>query len=230
MSEELDKDATSTPTEPKKVEIDTAPKPKPKRHVLAWFIVFFVVSLAANAYFIKDKMAGGGAEDEATGPVGRMFSRKPAGPAPGVVEASKDLLAGAGAELEAALGLCREGDYRNARLAVERAEKLTAIASKLNVPPAEGKAAPDAKGILEKMNARTIEGYASAESELAALFPETAPAPEEKKAEPEGATPAEPAQGEAGAAQSETEKPAAPEATAKETEPAPHKEAAGGKA
>lgn len=204
MSEELGKDTTEAAAPPKRVEIDVTPKPKQpkKRNVLAWFIAIFVVSIALNAFFIKDRWFAAGDETQADAgsSVPRPFrAKKPVTPA-GTVEAHAALVDAAKGELKSALGLCGEGDFRNARIAAERADQLVAIAAKLQVPAGDAKAtAPDAKAILEKLSAHTAEGYTSAESELRSLFPDEAkaapdektdqaaePATEEAKADPAG--------------------------------------------
>jgi hypothetical protein len=197
VSEELGKDTTEAAAQPKRVEIDVTPKPKParKRNVLAWFIAIFVVSIALNAFFIKDKWFGAGDETQADAgsSVPRPFHKKASTPAP-VVDAHAALVEAANGELKSARDLCGEGDFRNARIAAERADQLVAIAAKLQVPAGDAKAtAPDAKAILEKLSAHTAEGYTSAESELRTLFPDEAKAVPDEKADE--AT--EPAKGEA---------------------------------
>lgn len=175
MSEELERESTSL-TPP------AAPAPKRKgRTWLAWLIVLFIVSVAGNALCVRNMLVPATEEDggAVAGP-SFGFGRK-SGPPPGVSEARKALIEEGNAELAKALTASKADDYRSAREAVTRAGTLFGIAGKLG---AKGDALPDVAAILDKLSARE---FASAESELATLVPDAAPADEKAPASVEPA-------------------------------------------
>jgi hypothetical protein len=218
VSEDLDKDLP-TADQPKKVEIELTPppKPKPKRRTgLAWLITLFVLSLAINGLAVW-YIVGNSQPSGESGAAAMMPRLRKAGPAPGVVEASKSLVEMTSANLRAAKGACNEGDYRTARDAAQRAYDLSVVQGKLGVPPAKDEKVVDPaalKGIVEELANRS---YTSAESELGALLGEEAPA----KADAKAAEPADAAKEPADTTDQGTneKKPAEPEAAKPDQKP-----------